>query len=342
MFRFETPQKTYHLFGVPVGGQPGEHPPLVIPNMFQNKDRLLESRKPPRWDKARAADRIKELEEISEQTGVPALVGLVAPSEDEIKAYTDFFLTVTDRLAFGIDTWTEAARRQAARYVASLGVQDRFNYNSITAWDPDIPGQVQELRELGIKHIILQPFDMDDKRPSGRLKSLRQIYALVQDAGFDSILVDTCVMNLPTTGFTLIANRLVKEEFGLPVGSAPANASYMWRAALDKWGREAFRGMDAGMHAISTLLWSDWMACGPMTGIRRVFTAVAAATAVLTMLAWDEGLDLPADSRHPLNLHWQPEVEIVRGLRESRGDRARRARRTRDERGRELQPEAAP
>jgi len=340
MFRFETPQKVFDLFGIKVGGQPGEHPPLVIPNMFQNKDRLLESRKPPRWDKAKAADRIKELEEISEQTGVPALVGLVAPSEDEMKAYTEFFLSVTDKLPFGIDTWTEEARRQAARYVASLGVQDRFNYNSITAWDPDIPGQVQELRELGIQHIILQPFDMEDKRATGRMKSLRQMYALVKDAGFDSILVDTCVMNLPTTGFTLIANRLVKEEFGLPVGSAPANASYMWHGALEKWGPEAFRGMDAGMHAISTVLWSDWMACGPMTGIRRVFTAVAAATAVLSIMAWDEGLDLPDDPRHPLNLHWPQEVEIVRGMRESKGDRAYRAKKAREQREREPQAEA--
>ena len=85
MFHFETPQKVFDIFGIQVGGQPGERPPLMIPNMFQNKDRLLESRKPPRWDKAKATDRIKELEEISEQTGVPALVGLVAPSENEWK-----------------------------------------------------------------------------------------------------------------------------------------------------------------------------------------------------------------------------------------------------------------
>jgi hypothetical protein len=148
------------------------------------------------------------------------------------------------------------------------------------------------------------------------MKSLREMYMLVKDAGFDSILVDTCVMNLPTTGFTLIANRLVKEEFGLPVGSAPANASYMWRGALEKWGPEAFRGMDAGMHAISTVLWSDWMACGPMTGIRRVFTTVAAATAVLSIMAWDEGSDLPDDPHHPLNLHWPQEVEIIWDARE--------------------------
>ncbi len=114
----------------------------------------------------------------------------------------------------------------------------------------------------------------------------------------------------------------------------------MWKAALDKWGTEAFRGMDAGMHAISTLLWSDWLACGPMSGIRRVFTAVAAATAVLSIMAWDEGLDLPEDPRHPLNLHWPQEVEIVRGLRESKGDRADRVKKAKEQR--KLEPQLEP
>jgi len=321
LFRFDTPQKVMKIWNTEVGGQPGERPPLLIANMFQAKDKLLESRKPPRWDKVKAADRIKELEEISEQTGIPALVGLVAPSTDEMKAYTDWFLSVTDRLPFGIDTWTEKARREAARYVAEIGLQDRFNYNSITAWDPDIPDQVAELKELGIKSVILQPFDAEDKRATGRVKSLREILAAVEPAGFDSVMVDTTTMNLPTQGFSLLANRLIKEEFGLPVGNAPANGSYMWRACLEQWGPAAFRGMDAGLHALSAVLWSDFLIYGPMTGTRRIFAAVAAAHAVLSILAWDEGADLPTDPNHPLNKHFSEEVEFLRGMRQAKSDR---------------------
>ncbi|HBY92684.1 MAG: hypothetical protein M5U01_28795 [Ardenticatenaceae bacterium] len=329
LFRFDNEQKVYDIWGTKVGGQPGERPPLLIANMFQTKDKLVESRKPPRWDKEKAADRIKELEEISAETGIPALVGLVAPTEDEMKAYTEFFLNVSDRLPFGIDTWTEKARLRAAGYVASLGMQARFNYNSITAWDSDIPGQIQELKELGIKHIILQPFDMEDKRATGRITSLRQMLEHINEEDFHSILVDTATMNLPTQGFSLLANRMVKEEFGLPAGNAPANASYMWKGCLEKWGGEAFRGMDAAMHALSGILWSDWMVYGPMSGTRRVFAAVAAATAVLTIMGWDEGLELPEDPRHPLNLHFPSEMEIVRGLKPSRADLVRQRQKAR-------------
>ncbi|MFQ5575688.1 MAG: tetrahydromethanopterin S-methyltransferase [Anaerolineae bacterium] len=321
LFRFETPQKVMKIWNFEVGGQPGERPPLLIANIFQTKDRLVAKRTPPTWDKVAYQDRIKELEEMSFETGIPTLVGIVAPTADEMKAYTEWFLSVNDTLPFGIDAWTEEARRGAARYVAEIGMQDRFNYNSITAWDPDIPDQVAELKELGIKSIILQPFDNEDKRPTGRLKSLRQILSHINQDDFQSILVDTTTMNLPSQGFCFLANRLVKETFGLPAGNAPANGSYMWLEVAKKWGVEAFRGMDAGLHAISTMFWQDWMVFGPTTGTRRIFAAVAAAHAMLTVMAWDEGGDLPADPDHPLNKHFPKEVEFMQGLRVARSDK---------------------
>jgi tetrahydromethanopterin S-methyltransferase subunit H len=299
-------------------------------NMFQTKDKLVKSRKPPEFDKEAYAARVHELERLSEEFGIPVLVGLVAPTEEEAQVYTEFFLSLSDKLPFGIDTWTLEARLTAARYISKLGLQNRFNYNSITAWDPDIPAQVAELKSLGIRSVILQPFDMEDKRPSGRMKSLEKIMEVVEGAGFESILVDTTVMNLPTHGFCLLANRRVKEEYGLPAGNAPANASYMWTNCLKQWGPDAFRGMDAGMSALSTVLWSDWMQCGPMTGMRRVFAATAAATAILTVMAWEEGGDLPDDPNHPLNKHWPEEVAIIKGMKESKGDRVYRMKKERE------------
>ena len=330
LFRFDTPQQVFDIWGAQVGGQPGERPPLLMFNMFQTKDKLVKKRKPPEWDREAYTQRVKEIEKLSVEFGIPVLVGLVAPTEEEMIAYTEFFLSVSDKLPFGVDTWTLEARLAAARYISKLGIQQRFNYNSITAWDPDIPGQVAELRSLGIRSVILQPFDMEDKRPSGRMKSLEQMMASVEGAGFESVLVDTTVMNLPTHGFCLLANRMVKEEYGLPAGNAPANASYMWTNCLKNWGPEAFRGMDAGMSALSTVLWSDWMQCGPMTGMRRVFAAVAAATAILAVMAWEESADLPEDPNHPLNKHWPEEVAIIRGMKESKGDRAYRIKKERE------------
>ena len=321
LFRFDTPQKVMKIGHIECGGQPGERPPVLMANMFQTGHKIVESRKPPRWDKAAALDEIKLVEEMSHETGVPAIIGIVAPTPDEIKAYCEWFLSVNDTMVFQIDTWTEEARRAGARFVKEAGVQHRFNYNSITAWDPDIPDQVAELKACGIRSVILQPFDSEDKRATGRLKSLRKILKQIEGGAFDSILVDTTTMNLPTQGFCYLANRMVKEEFGLPAGNAPANGSYMWKEVIQKWGRSAFQGMDAAMHGISAVMWNDWMAYGPITGTRRVFTAVAAAVAMVTVMAWDEGLELPDNPSHPLNKHFPKEMEFMKGLRAAKSDR---------------------
>jgi tetrahydromethanopterin S-methyltransferase subunit H len=113
--------------------------------------------------------------------------------------------------------------------------------------------------------------------------------------------VDTAVMNLPATAFSLLANRRIKEQFGLPVGCAPSNGTYMWKKSLELWGRAGFAAVDASVHAISAL-WSDFLLFGPMTGTERVFPAVAATAALLSTLTYDEVRSLPNVENHPLNL----------------------------------------
>ncbi len=313
MFRLSSPQKVCTIAGIEVGGQTGERPPLLIANMFQTGDKLFTKRAAFEFDRAKAKERLRELEAVSDLTGIPTMVGMVAPKGyDEMRVYTEFFLE-NSRLPFAVDTWTEKARLETARFIADRGLQDRFLYNSVTAWDKDIPGQVQKLRDYGIRHVVVQAFDLGgDKRPSGRVKALETLLPMVEQGNFDSVLIDTSVMNLPTIGFTLAANRLVKERFGWPSGCAPANGSYMWlKGCKETWGeamgRDVFRGADAGLHALSTILWTDWMVFGPMTGTHRVFGAVAAAMAVLATLVQEEGGALPASETHPLNRLW-PEV----------------------------------
>jgi tetrahydromethanopterin S-methyltransferase subunit H len=276
-------------------------------SLFQKGDKLVESRKKRKFDQGGATERIKEMERLSAETGVPGIVAMVANSPDEMKAYVDFFVSVSDR-PFAIDIWVQDTRVEATRYICEQGLADRLLYNSITPWDEDIPGQVETIKELGVKHIVVQAFDMEDKTPTGRPKSLRQMMELVGGAGFESILVDTAVMNLPATAFSLLANSLVKEEFGLPVGSAPSNGTYMWKAAREMWGTKGFVGVDAGIHAICALA-SDFMLYGPMTGTQRIFPAVAAASALLATLVYDDSGELPQEENHPLNLLFSDMVE---------------------------------
>jgi hypothetical protein len=47
-------------------------------------------------------------------------------------------------------------------------------------------------------------------------------------------------------------------------------------------------------------------------------------------MAWEEGGDLPEDPNHPLNKHWPEEVAIIKGMKESKGDRVYRMKKERE------------
>ncbi len=306
MFSYQQPQKVCRIGNIEFGGQPGEKPPVLMGNIFQKGDVMLESRKEGRFNRHGTAERIYNLERVSRETGVPAMVAIVANSVDEIKRYIDFLVSITE-MPFAIDVWMEKVRLGAAQYVSELGLQDRVLYNSITPWDKDLDGQIAEIKQLGIKHVVVQVFSEEDKGPHGRVQSLKSLLPAIEKGGFESILIDTSIMNLPTTSLSLMANHLIKQEFGFPAGFAPSNGTYMWRKAAGEMGMANFPAVDAGVHAVSALL-SDFLLFGPLSGTQRVFPAVAAAHSMMTALAFEERGLVPADN-HPLALMFPDVLE---------------------------------
>ncbi len=299
MFAIKKPQRVCTIGNFKIGGQPGENPPLLISSMFHNGDKILESRKEGKFDRAKAEAYVRKQEELSAQTGIPAVVAMVATSAKEMQNYIDFF-TETSDMPFGIDMWVEKERLAAAEYVAGRGLQDRLLYNSITPWDKDIPGQARRLKELGIKHIVLQVFDQEDQTPAGRVKSFQALMDVIGEDTFETVLVDTSVMNLPAIAFSGIANRLIKEESGWPAGVASSNGTYMWKAAREMWGPEGFAAMNAAGQGASALLWSDFIFYGPIVASPKMFPAVVSGSVMLATLMYHETGKLPANPEHPL------------------------------------------
>jgi tetrahydromethanopterin S-methyltransferase subunit H len=306
MFVFSKEQKKFDLGGIQIGGQPGENPPLLIASMFHNKDRLLTDRK-GNFDRQKAKELIKKQEELSALTGIPSMVAMVANTPEEARTYIDFYLETT-AMPFGIDMWVAEKRAKATEYVSQLGVQDKFLYNSITPWDRDIKGQVSRLKDLGIKHVVVQAFDDKDQSPAGRVRSLENILAQGAD-GFDTVIVDTSVMNLPATSFSLIANRLIKEKTGLPCGGAYSNGTHMWKDAKDIWGLDGFRVMDAVAQGMASVLWSDFNFYGPIVTAPRIFPAVATAHILLSTLVYNDTNSIPDNASLPIRKYFSDFLE---------------------------------
>jgi tetrahydromethanopterin S-methyltransferase subunit H len=317
MFEFSREQKICTIGGIRVGGQPGQIPAAVVSSIFQKGDKVFEGEKRKAgFNEATARELLEEQDRISRETGIPGMADIVANTAKEFRRYIDFLTDVSD-MPFCIDAWVMKPKLEGARYCAEKGLLDRMFYNSLTVWEKDLETEIREIAQIGVKHVLLVAFDMDNQLPEGRITGTQRLLDAIEKAGaeFESILVDTSVMNAPATALCSRANRLIKEKWGLPCGSAPSNGSYMWNAAREMWGFKGWSGADAALQAMAALLYHDMVFSGPMAGARRVFPAVAMAEAFLATAVYAEKRTLPENAGHPLNKLFPDFAEQLRDIK---------------------------
>ena len=300
MFRLEKQQRICTIGGVKVGGQPGELPPVLVGSIFQKGDRVFSGKRKGGFDEGRARELLLEQERFSRETGLPAMIDIVATGGKEFQTYIDFVTDVT-KMPFCIDAWSLKPKLEAARYCEEKGLLDRMFYNSLTVWEKEIEQEIREISDIGVRHVLCVAFDDEDKMPSGRIKGLHRLLDAIERVGttFESLLVDTSVMNAPATAFCSIANRMVKERWGFPSGSAPSNGSYMWKEARDLWGFKGWSGADAALEGLAAAFFHDFIFYGPMASTPRIFPAVAMAASFLAALVYGETKEMPKEEDHP-------------------------------------------
>ncbi|MBW2368449.1 MAG: tetrahydromethanopterin S-methyltransferase subunit H [Deltaproteobacteria bacterium] len=301
MFKFETEQKVCEVGGVKFGGQPGEYPTVVCSSIFQKGDKVFTDKRKDGFDEKLAGELLKNQEKLAEETGVPAMADIVANTGKEFKTFIDFVTSITE-MPFCIDAWKMKPKLEGAAYCAEKGLLDRMFYNSLTVWEEDLETEIREIADIGVKHVLLVAYDAEDQMPTGRIKGTQKILDAIEKAGacFESVFVDTSVMNAPATAFCGLANRMIKEKWGFPGSSAPSNGSYMWKKARELWGFNGWAAADSGLEAISAFLYHDMIFSGPMAGAPRIFPATAMADAFLATAVFAETKQLPKDDNHPL------------------------------------------
>ena len=303
MLLFSTEQKVCEIGGVKIGGQPGEHPTVLVPSIFQKGDRVFEGAKRKEgFNRKRAEALLKNTAMLSGQTGIPCMADIVANTGEEFKAYIDFVMSVTE-MPFCIDAWSMKAKLQGARYCAEKGLLDRMFYNSLTIWEKDLETEIREIAGMGVKHVLLVAFDQEDQMATGRITGTQKILDAIEKVGaqFESTIIDTSAMNAPAVALCALANKLIKEKWGFPCTSAPSNGTYMWKAARELWGFKGWAGADAALEGLAAMMYHDMVFSGPMAGSARLFPAVAMADAFTATLRFGETTRLPTMESHPLH-----------------------------------------
>jgi tetrahydromethanopterin S-methyltransferase subunit H len=316
MQHFGKEQKICEIGGVKFGGQPGQYPTVIVPSIFQKGDKVFEGAKRKEgFNEERAAELLKTTEKISRESGVPCMADIVANSAAEFKSYIDF-VTATSTMPFCIDAWVMKPKLEGARYCAEKGLLDRMFYNSLTVWEKDIETEIKEIADIGVKHVLLVAFDPADPMPKGRISGTQKLLEAIEKVGarFESIFIDTSVMNGPATALCSLANKLIKEKWGFPCASAPSNGSYMWKAAREQWGFKGWAGADAALEGLASCLYHDMIFSGPMAGSTRLFPAVAMADAYLATMVFGETKMLPELETHPLHKLFPEFYEQLKGM----------------------------
>lgn len=302
MFHLNKNQRICEIGGVRFGGQPGEYSTVICSSIFQKGDRVFEGKRSRGFDEKRAEEVLTSQDRLVSETGVPGMADIVANTGEEFRTYIDFVTSLSD-MPFCVDAWKLKPKLEGAAYCAQKGLLDRMFYNSLTVWGEELEAEIREIHRIGVKHVLLVAYDMEDQMPSGRLKGVQRLLDAIEKAGaeFESILVDTSVMNGPAVAMCSVANKMIKEKWGFPCASAPSNGSYMWKAAREMWGFKGWSAADAALEGLAATLYHDMIFAGPMAGAPRIFPAVAMADAYSATLAFAETGKLPPQGTHPLN-----------------------------------------
>jgi tetrahydromethanopterin S-methyltransferase subunit H len=121
---FKTEQKVCEIGGVKFGGQPGQYPTVVVPSIFQKGDRVFEGAKRKEgFNEDKARELLQTTQKLSQESGVPAMVDIVANTAAEFETYVDFVAANCD-LPFCIDAWqleTQVGRSGLLRGKGPLG-----------------------------------------------------------------------------------------------------------------------------------------------------------------------------------------------------------------------------
>jgi tetrahydromethanopterin S-methyltransferase subunit H len=316
MFTFATEQKICSIGGISFGGQPGQYATVLCPSIFQKGDKVFEgAKRKDGFNESRGKEMLKSCEELVAQTGVKCMPDIVANTGAEFREYIDFVSTNCS-LPFCIDAWVMKPKLEGAKYCAEKGLLDRVFYNSLTVWEKDLETEIREIYQIGIKHVLLVAFDQADQMPTGRITGTQRILEAIEKVGakFESIFVDTSVMNGPATALCGLANKLIKEKWGYPTASAPSNGSYMWGKARELWGFKGWSAADAALESLSAFYYHDMVFSGPMAGSIRIFPAVAMADAFLATAVYSETKRWPVEADHPLFKLFPEFVEQLKSL----------------------------
>lgn len=286
MWRFKVEQKRFQIGGVSIGGSPGERPTVMVGSLFYAKHKVVTDMTRGEFDRAEAERQINLQEEVSDKTGLPCALDVIASTPPAMERFLRFAADSSTRPLF-MDGSTDDVRIAGAKLAAEWGLTGRVVYNSVTLDYKKV--ELETIRDAKIESCVILAYQSTAFTAAGRIKAVKDLLPKVEEHGVTKPLIDTCVIDIPSLGSASRAIVELKQELGLPVGNGSHNAISTWRGLEKKFTLEARRPSVAAAAAITAAVGGDFILYGPLHTAPYVFPVVAMVNAAQEQLGLEDG-----------------------------------------------------
>jgi tetrahydromethanopterin S-methyltransferase subunit H len=267
---------------------------VLVGTLFYHGHRVVKDENAGTFDEEAAEQLIKTQDEMSDKTGNPAMIDVVGASLPAMQKHLEFVIDHT-KAPIMIDSPSAEIRIAGLAYAKEQGFFDRVIYNSINPSSK--PDELQAVQSSGVKSAVFLAYNMKDFSSAGRINCIKELLDKRQEFGIEKVLIDTCVLDLPTLGSALRAMFELKNETGFPVGCGAHNAVALWRGLRTKMGEQAVKPCLASVNAVTAAVCADFILYGPINDANVVFPAVAMVDTAYSQIPIEKKIQVP--KTHP-------------------------------------------
>lgn len=256
------------------------------------------------FDKKAVLKWIRLSETISEKSGVPHFLDIMAMYPEAIRRYIAFVSEQTNA-PFLIDGANPETRIAALDTVEQLNLEKYVIFNGITPKTSQ--NELIAIKDAGVNAAVIMAFNEFDYSPEGRISILEGsteyigLLGMAKKAKVEKILIDTIVFDVPSISYAAEAIKLVKKQLGYPAGCSPANAMYSWKQALEgSVLKEGFAASNASAHTIAQCWGADFLIYGPIKQAKNMIPACAVNDAIIAYYTMKRFGTKPLVKNHPL------------------------------------------
>ena len=294
MFEYDVDQKTYEIFGVKIGGVPGHAPSVMVGSMFYKGHRIVEDPGEGLFDEVKAEKQLRDAEEMTDKTGLPSMVDLVAENSKAAGEYLDFVVDAS-KMPIMLDVVAEEDQVNVLQYAYDIGIMDRIIFNSL---NPNTSDKVYaKIAEVDCSSAVLLLHSSRYMFSSNKNDLLELMALKAIQAGVEKILVDTVVIDIPTLGLAVNAINRIKNRYGYPSGCGAHNAISSWKNLRNKYSLSAVATVLGVVNALPIAAGADFVFYGPMRNAEAVYPSIAMIDVAYSQLVLERREKLDKD--HP-------------------------------------------